>query len=878
MKRLRALLYRFRGIFRRRALNAEMNAEMQAHLDGLIERNIAAGMSPEEARFAALRAFGGVEQIKEIAREQRGWVWLEQTLQDVRYAARKLAQAKSFTAVALLTLAIGIGATTAIFSVIDARLLRPIPGSMDQRSVQILELNRATGGKSRVSAELYSQLAQLPDVFEQTTAVDVAAALISDGNFVELARGCSVTPGFFEFLGVRPFLGRWLSPKEGNSSEADNIVISYAWWQARFGSDPNVIGRQVKTTDAILTIIGVMPQHFQFPASVFQFWRPLTFSAATPQPPGGLVRKSYFAFARLARGVSAQSAQSALEALAARMWGQFPVEYANTSVRLQPIRDYLLPLEVRGTLWASAGAVALILLIVCANLANLQLARSGLRARELAICRALGASRGRIARQLLTESLVLSVAGGAAGLLLALGLRQPLEGMFQMNTMQLSEPGLNGAMLAWTVGISLLCGTAFGFFPAWRVADIRVNETLKEAGAALSSGRRGKWFHQSLVVAQVALATVLVFGAGLLMRSISVLLHTDPGMNPKNLADVTVRLPPSALLRTSKPHQLLLTRDIASRLAALPGSGEVGVRFQTGDRYFYLPQTAAPFHGFYEVVGTAALDYFRSIGAGLKEGRWFDLSEDPSSQRFVIVNESFAAACWPGESAVGKQFHDGDPTKPGVSLREIVGVVRDFDAISWETQLPKVFVPMGQTPSIGSNYFVRTHLDPASFAAAVKTIIREVMPGSTTPEIHWVEEELFESTQTRRLFTGLLAAFAAVGLLLAMLGVFGVQLAAVVRRTREIGIRMALGAQPNNVLAMVLGQGLILVGSGVLIGTGAALALTKLIRGMLFGITPKDHLTFAVTELLLVFAAVLACWLPARRAAKVDPMVALRAE
>ncbi|MEO6567392.1 MAG: ABC transporter permease, partial [Opitutaceae bacterium] len=557
------ILSKFTALFRKQKLDADMAEEMRSHLERRTQANLTAGMSPDEARYAAQRQFGGVEQLKETAREQRGFVWLEQSVRDVRYAFRKLARAKGFTAVALLTLAIGIGGTTAIFGVIDARLLRPIPGSVNQRSVHILEHNQATGKKSQASAQLHSQLSQLPDVFEKTFMLDLTTVdRIADGDLVETPRGCGVTPGFFEFLGVPPLLGRWLVNNETNSADENAIVISHGWWLARFGGDSNVIGRQVKTTNALWTIVGVMPQHFQFPNAAFQFWRPFDFQTAAAQP---AMLRNYYTFARLAPGVSEQSAQSALDVLAERMARQFPKEYANVSVKLEPLRDYIIPPEVRGTLWASTAAIALILLIVCANMANLQLARSGLRARELAICGALGASRWRIARQLLAESLVLSLVGGVAGLLLALWLRQPLEKLVPINAPLLAPTGINGAMLAWTIGISVLCGIAFGFFPAWHAADIRVNETLKQAGPAASSGRKEKWFRHGLVVAQVALATVLLSGAGLLVRSVAVLLLTDPGVNPTNLAAVTIRLTPLRLLVGPKAQQLPLTRAIAAR-------------------------------------------------------------------------------------------------------------------------------------------------------------------------------------------------------------------------------------------------------------------------------------------------------------------------
>ncbi|PYJ83724.1 MAG: hypothetical protein DME22_15050 [Verrucomicrobia bacterium] len=804
-------------------------------------------------------------------------------MNDLKFACRQLLKNPGFTAVAVLTLALGIGATTAIFGVINAHLLDPIPGENEQRLVQINEIDLRDSRPGGASAFLVQELIRHRDTFEKLTANRSDALELVGEEFLEHVWGSQVTPEFFEFFDTQPSLGRWLTQEETESAVEDVLVISHDWWQSRFGGDPAVLGRRLKAkdtqaTEATYTIIGVMPPHFQFPSRETRYWRPLRFAPAELAIPVG---RNYEAFARLSPGVSIGGAQAVLDTLTARPSRDFPSDSKDYVIKARPMRDFFIAPEVRRTLWSAAVAVGFVLLIVCANLGNLQLARGESRLKELSVRSALGAGRWRLIQQLLTESVVLSLLGGAGSLLLALWLRPILESLVPGFAPVLRSTGLDGAMFAWTLGIATTCGIAFGLYPAWRATKGRLSDSLKDSAHTTSTGWSQRWFRHSLVVMQVALALMLLTGAGLLVRSIVQLLRTDPGLDPASL--VTVWPGVRSERYPTWEQQRAVTQDIATRLAALPGTTAVGVAQGRGSSYHFVPDKAEPFRVSVVLVGTGDTDFFRALGARLKQGRWLEPSDDHEGQHAAMVNETLAALFWPGESAIGKRFYDVGPQQQVSGpkrIYDVVGVVRNFSEWRLGTkQGPTCFVPLaGHREPLATTYYVRTALDPASLGTGVRRVSKEIIPGSHAPEIVWVERELYASTATRRMLTVLLSALAAVGLFLSMLGVFGVLLHAVLQRTKEIGIRMALGAQQRDVLAMVLRQGLRLVGVGLLIGLAGALALARLLRGLLFGVSPSDPITFAAVPLLLLCVALLACWLPARRAAKVDPMEALRYE
>lgn len=880
------------AIFRKKKLEADMAEEMRLHLERRIEENIADGMSPKEARYSALRKFGGLDQVKEIAREQRRGAWLEQFLNDLRFAGRQLAKSPGFTSVALLTLVLGIGATTAIFSVVNTHLLDPLPDDDENRLIEIFERSTATSERrSNTSAFVFKQVQGQPDTFAAATSFNGDYMQVSDGDFFTHVVGSRVTPEFFDFFRMQPLLGRWLTADERASGQEDLIVISYAWWQARFGGDPTIVGRSLKVQnqfykDSSYTVIGVMPPQFQFPSRAIAYWRQRRFSAEELSQPG---LPNDTVFARLAPGVTLEGAQALLDVQRAALVRDFSsspraglFKPEGHVTRIRPMRDFFVAPELRRSLWSTAVAVGAVLLIVCANLANLQLARGESRLREMSVRAALGATRTRLVRLLLAESLLLSLLGGAGGLVLALWLRELAEALLPAYAPVLRAASVDRATLAWTAGISLFCGVAFGLLPAWRNAsDGGLGQSLRNAALTTSGSRRQRWFRDGLVVAQVALALVLLAGAGLLVRSIMRLLQVDLGLNPAGLVSVHPGFPLN-YYRTPE-QRIAVTRDVGARLAALPGTLAVGMQANGGSSSHYLQDSSAPIYLTRIDVGTGELDYLKALGATLTSGRWLEPADDQRGQRAVIVNETLARQCWPGQSAIGQRLytvaaHRQNETGAFI-FSEVVGVVKDFKTWSLEAEVrPTYFMPAGQRDPMARVYHLRTQLDPASVTAALQRISKEAIAGPTLPQIDWVEQQLYASTATRRLLTWLLTALAALGLFLAMLGVFAVLLHGVLRRTKEIGIRVALGAQARDVLTMVFRHGLKLVALGMVAGLIGAFWATRLMRSLLFDITPGDPGVFATIPLLLLAVALLACWVPARRATKVDPMVALRTE
>ncbi len=798
--------------------------------------------------------------------------------QDVRYAVRMLMKNPGVTAVTVLTLALGIGATTAIFAVMNTYVLDPVPLQHKQRLLEISESHRRKQLQLRISPPLYQDLVQQRDFFEEVVSFQYESLNITGGEFLENMPGCQVTYDFFRLFGTSPLLGRWLTKEEQGSAVENVLVISYAAWQSRFGGDRNVIGQTLRTKDATYTVIGVMPAHFRFPTRTTQYWRPFHFPADKLSDPRQRSQRNYYAVALLVPGVPRFRAQAFLDALADRHAREFPFECKDFAIHARPLRDLFVAPEIQRTLWSVALAIGLVLVIVCANLANLQLARTEVRSREMSVRMALGAGRRRIFCQLLTEGCLLSFVGGTCGLLIAFWLRPVLEMLAPAFAPAVRSAGLDLAMLVWTFGISAVCAVAVEFYPAWQASDARLGEALKGSSAAAPASAQ-RWFRHGLVIGEIAVATVLLTSAGLLLRSVVKILEMDPGLNPRHLASVALSVPSELEPRT-------VLRDVATRLAVLPGIAAVGpgpISGAESSSDYYLPERAEAVVLGLNHVGVGECDFFRTIGARLKDGRWLAPSDASEGQSAVVVNETLASLCWPGERAVGKHIYrraDRRNDQPG-NFFEVVGVVQDLCTWNreWE-RLPIFFVPDGRARwgGMSSTMYVRTTLDPASFRTGVRRVTREVMANTLEPSIVWVEQQLYASTATRRLFTELLCAFAGLGMFLSLLGIFGVLTHAVTRRTKEIGLRMALGAQPGNVVARVLWDGMKLAAVGILLGLAGALVLTRLLRSTLFGVGPTDAVTFVVVTVLLAMTALLACWLPARRAARIDPMVALRYE
>jgi putative ABC transport system permease protein len=877
MNSLGELFRRVCALFQKEKLDRDMDEELRFHIERQTEANIGAGMKSEEARYAALRKFGWMENIKETCRDQRSVSFLDRLSQDVRFGLRMAAKTPGFTLVAVLTLALGIGACTAIFSVINTFILNPVPFPGGGRLVEINEIDQKHARTLRVSPPLYHDLESHPEVFEQTASFLYDLQQITGGEFVENLLGAQVTPSFFDLLSAQPVLGRVLQSDEGTPGKDDVLVISHSLWQSRFGGDAKVIGRTLRTSNKTYTIVGVMPAHFGFPSRKTLFWRPFQFTGQQQSDDRRRGEVNWWAIARMRTGVSHEQAQAYLETLGQRLRQSFPEQTRDRVIRLRPLRDFFVAPELRTTFWALLAAISLVLLIVCTNVASLQLGRTEARWRELLVRMALGAGRRRIVGQMLTESVMLSFFGGLGGVLLAVWGVKALSLLVPGHAPLVRPLAVDRAMLLFSMVLSLGTGIAAGLLPAWYATRVRLHEALKETGSVASASRGHKLIRSGLVVGEVALAVVLLVGAGLMIQSLAHMLRVDPGYDPRNVARIeAVGVLYGQRAEPEKKGAEILA--MAERVSAIPKTTGVGFWVNSmAWRDWQLEGVAEPIRLRSAWVGTGRYDFFRALRIPLREGHLFDETDVSAGQTTVIVNERLAKLCWPGTSAIGKRLRSG--TGKDVETRTVVGVVGDVKEWDYEKEPEAtMYEPFQRRPAPSVEFFVRTSLDPASLMQVVQRDVKETISDAFAPKIDWMEQVLWASTYSRRLYMMYLCAFAGIGLFLAALGLFAVLAHSVVRRTREIGVRLALGAQAKDVRMLVIAHGMTVAAGGITVGLAGAFAATRLLRGLLFNVSPLDPLTFAVVPVVLVLAALCACWLPARRAAKLDPMVALRYE
>jgi putative ABC transport system permease protein len=895
------LLRKFFALFRKNKLDAEMAEEMRLHLEQRTRENVARGMSPEEARFAARRKFGGVEQAKEIARDGRGFVWLEQARQDLRYAARQLVRTPGFTAVVVLTLALGIGATTAIFSVVNTVILNPLPGSESDRLMQVGEqvVIRKQVHESGISPPVLQGLLGAPDLFSGFTWHDSAQLDRKGDDFTTKEFGAYVATNFFAVLGAQPMLGRAFAPDEGVAIDSSTgrpatdavIVLSHAWWKSQFGGDPKVIGTAIELSQRHFTVIGVMPEYFKFPQSNTAYWVPA--QPLRPEP-RTMRAPNISPIVRLKPGVAPAQFRAMLDTLEQRLMADYPASdrtYGSywRRARADGLRLWSHPLRaafqdgygaegIRRTLWGFFAAIAFVLMIVCANVANLALARTERRQHELAVRAALGAGRARLLRQLLTENLLLATLGGVAGLVVT-AWAMPLLASF--NTMPRLRPlELDGGVLGVALLVTLLSGLIFGLAPAWRAGRVRASETLSQGGQFATGGRRASRFRGALVVVQVALTVVLLAGAGLMLRSVVRLLHVDPGFDPENVIVATF-WPNEGGREQYVPRRNAFYANLHERLAALPGVKAVGILRAYTSGEFQVEGRTDPVQVEFAGCGVGAADYFRALRIPLRAGRYLEPGDIGENVGTVVINETMAELCWPGGDAVGKTFRTAD-MKVERSYR-VVGMVGDARADSFDQTVRPMFYRPYQDFGFGfgsyaPRFALRTESDPGPLVTAIRRELKAADPAMQRPWIASARQTLFDSTRAQRTYRNYLGAFAGLGLLLSALGIYGVLAYSVARRTREIGIRLAIGAERRHVMGMVMAEGARLIAAGAAVGVIAAWWLTQFLRKQLFEIDPRDPAVLGGVVAALSIVALFACWLPARRAAKVDPMVALRCE
>jgi putative ABC transport system permease protein len=813
---------------------------------------------------------------------------METFWQDIRYGIRMLLKAPSLSIVATIALALGIGANTAIFSVVNAVLLRPLPFANSDQLMMVWETD-PTRGQVRGSASYpnFADWREQNHVFEHlATYYNNDFILTGRGESTRL-QGAVVNADLFPLLGVAPAIGRGFLPTEDKPGSGGRVVLlSQALFQKRFNSDPNVVNQSIVLNGKNHTIVGVMPDAFQFPIQnePVELWTTVAMDMEGKDPITNERGAHYMnVIGRLKPGVSKEQAQAEMTAIGARLEQQYPDKNLHKTVTIEPTLEALVG-SIRPALLILLGAVACVLLIACANVANLLLARAMMRHKEMAIRSALGASRMRVVRQLLTESLLLSLTGGLLGLLLAVWWSDLLIALGKQNIPRALQVGLDWRVLGFTLLVSVLTGVIFGLVPALHSSKTELTESLKEGGRSSSDGARRNRIRGTLVVSELAIAVVLLVGSGLLIQSLWRLRQVSPGFDSQNLLTFVVGIP-EVKYPTEKQAQFyqdLLARietlpavTSASSVVPLPLSGDLyRISFETEGRP--VPKGEQPSADFFAVEE----DYFKTLGVSMLKGRDFNVHDGAKDLPVVIVNQTFAQKYFPNEDPIGKRIRPGiSTTVTEPVMREIVGVVSDVRNRNLSSELrPGYFMPMSQIPFNQMAVIVRTKNDPHSLITAVQNEVHSMDPEVPVFNVKTMDEHIAATVAAPRFNTTLLVIFAAVALVLTIVGLYGVMSYSVAQRTNEIGIRMALGARVTDVLGLVFKQGLTLVLIGEAIGLVGAFALTRLIRGMLFGVAPNDFMTFAAVALMLAVVALLATLIPARRAAKVDPLVALRYE
>jgi len=878
---MRRFLAQVANLFRGRAAEREMSREIESHL-ALLEENFRAhGLPPLEAKVAAQRAYGGVERAKELHREARSLVWLEHIAKDVRYGVRNLARAPGFTAVAVVTLALGIGANTAIFSVVNTVLMRPLPYPNSDRLVQIWSTKPNTNRWGMWTAyPRFVDWRRQNTVFEEMATARTWAITIQGGDQPESLFAVITSSRLLQLLRVQPMLGRGFLSEEDQPGHDHVIILSYGLWQRRFGSDRAVIGRSVDIDQQNYTVIGVMPPEFRFPPELPTSYRVDAWLPPAPDPSRDeRVSNNYYTFARLKPGVTLAQAQVEMDAIT-RGLAEKHFEDRGMGVKVVDWQRQVGS-EVRPALLILLGAISLVLLIACANVANLLLARGTVRQREAALRQALGAGRARLIRQFLTESMLLAVLGGATGLLLAY---QGLALFIRLapDIPRLNETTIDPRVLIFSAALTLGTGLISGITPALQGSRTDLQNSLNESGSRSTIAARHARVRSVLVVADMSLALMLLAGAGLLVRSFVRVQNVDPGFNPKNLLTAFVMLPPSKYPEPRR--QALFFHEAMDRIASIPG-----VECAAGaDSAPMLSNDTGPVSIEGHPVRPDEMeiqaerpkitpDYFRAMGIRVLRGRTFTWADKEGSPPVAIINEAAARQYWPNEDAMGKQVKLEDGSAP--VWRQVIGVVRDVRQDSLVTAgRPEVYAPLLQAPVPYLVLTVRTQVEPATLTAAVRRAVMAVDKDEPLFRIQTMQQVVDDSVAGRRFQMSLLAVFAVIALGLAAVGIYGLMSYAVSQRTHEIGIRMALGAKRRDVLHLVVGQGMILALIGVALGAVGALLLTRFLSGMLYGVGFNDPGTLLSVAALLIGVAALASLIPASRAARIDPMVALRHE
>ena len=879
------LFIRTRSLLRRDAVERELDEELRFHLDHQVERYVASGITREEALRRTRLEFGGLEQVKEVCRNARGVTFAETLAQDLRFGLRTLRKNPSFSAVAILTLALGIGMSAAIFTVVNAVLLRPLPYANPHQLVGVPEANpkaRITG--AGMSYETLNEFRDHNRVFSAMAGLAGHSLTLSGSGEPSEVNTVVVTQDFFTVFGTRPLLGRALLPEDGVRGAAPVVVLSEQLWRSQFGADAGIVGRSITLDQRSFAVVGVMPAAFRTPFfnQAKQVWIPLVqdpfFSLWITRPPQDHWMP---VIARLRSGVSLSKAKADANELSAVLAREFPREIG-WNAGVEPLQREVVG-DVKTPLLILFSAVGFLLLIACANIANLLLTRATARQKEIAVRIALGADRRRIACQLLTECTIVGLAGGMAGVVLAWCGVSAFGSHLPSDLPQIHPIRVDGFVLGFALVLSLTASFLFGLVPALFAARSDPQTNLRESSRA-GQARSSRRTRDLLAVAEVALAMILLVAGGLLMRSLMRLTSVSPGFVPEHVVKAEVSLPQ---FQYQKPQQWAEFCDqLLARLQAQPGLQHTAMAapLPISDPFVTLPFAIAGSPP--KAPGTAdtadwanvSPGYFGVMGIPLLRGRLFRDSDSMSSPPVAVISETLAKKFFPNQDPLGKQLIFGFPPNGNIS-REIVGVVSDIRNESLAKDPgPMMYVPIDQEPIWGSEIVVRSGLSTSAIAAAIRTETHKIDKNLPVTHIESLPDAVTGSVAEPRFRAELLGLFGCSALLLAGIGIFGVMSFSVSRRTQEIGTRMALGATPASVWRLVIGESARLVGLGLAVGIPAALVLTRYLSTLLFGIRPADPLTFAVVALLLTLVALAAAYFPARRAMRVDPIVALRCE
>ncbi|HVT58428.1 MAG TPA: ABC transporter permease [Thermoanaerobaculia bacterium] len=879
------------GFWRRKRREQDLEQEIQSHLQMAVRERIERGESAEEARHAAHRELGNVGLIKEATREAWGWTWWERLVQDLGYGARLLRKNRAFSLVAILTLALGIGAATAIFSVVYGVLLRPLPYARPERIVRLWEVS-AQGHQMSFAdpnfADIHAQSHSLRGLAEYASWVQS----VSGGSEPTRTPVATVSRDFFLVMGIEPVLGRGFAVEDQRFGAAPVALVSDAFWRRYLGSSTDLTRTRLTIENHATAVVGVLPRGFSFPEDA-EIWTPRELEAPYPSR----TAHNWRVVGRLRDGIALSQARAEIAGIAQQLKRQYGKDIEMADAAVVPLREALTG-DVRGALLILLGGVGFLLLIACANVVNLLLAQLTVREGELAIRAALGAGRRRLIRQFLTESLLLSLSGGALGVLAAVWGVEALVAKAPRDLPRLGEVAVSLPVLFFALGLTVAVAAGLGILTARRATSGELQGALVEGGRAQAGTVRGQRLGRVIVAAQLAMTLVLLVGAGLLGRSLLSVLAVDPGFRTEQVATMNLALP-GVDSEADGHRRVRFLDELFARLRGIPGVGEVGGSAA-------LPLVEAPPNGtflllnpgevlprmkdlerlFHDSTRTGDADfcvasagYFPTLGIPLLRGRLFDDRDTMEAPHAAVISQALAREKWPNQDPLGRAIEfgnmDGD-----LRVLTVVGVVGDIRAKSLEAlPRPTVYVNYRQRPRKTWSFDVvmRAKADPAAVLAAARSIVRNLDP-TVPPSLNTFRQVFARSLQTRRFHLILLGSFAGTALLLALIGIYGVMGYAVERRTREVGVRMALGARAGDVLRLILGQGVLAAAVGVALGVGGAVVLTRTMQSLLFGVSATDPVTFAAVALLLAAVALLASYIPARRATRVDPLVALRSE